>query len=90
VLAGKKLGGVAFVVTNRNIYDSSRLGLEVLAALQHFYTGKLGIAVNARLIGSLDVIAALERGDDPKQILSSEKAARDLFLVIREPYLIYH
>ncbi len=89
-LGGKKLGGVAFVVTNRNTYDSGRLGIEVLSALQHLYPGKINLATSLKLIGSQDTIQKIERGDDPKDILKSEQPGRDSFLTIRERYLLYH
>ncbi len=40
-LAGKMLDGVRFVVTNRDVFDAGRFGIELAAGLQHLYPGKI-------------------------------------------------
>jgi uncharacterized protein YbbC (DUF1343 family) len=81
--------GVRWVVTSREAFDSVRLGLEVAAALQKLYPGKISFAANRKLIGSEAALRALETGEDPRAIEQKlEEPLRD-FMQIREKYLLY-
>ncbi len=81
--------GVRFVLTNRELFDSTRLGLEVAAAIQKLYPGKLDLALDRKLIGSDDVIARIKAGDDPRAIEQSMVDQVAAFVARREPYLLY-
>jgi uncharacterized protein YbbC (DUF1343 family) len=85
-LSGKRVQGVHFMVTNRDIFSSSRLGLELAQALASLYPGKIGFEPNRNLIGSGGVMHALAAGGDAR-------AAADVgiqrFLLVREKYLLY-
>jgi uncharacterized protein YbbC (DUF1343 family) len=81
--------GVRWVVTNRESFDSVRLGLEVAAALQKLYPGKISFAASRKLIGSDAVIGALEAGEDPRAIEQKIEGPLQDFLLIREKYLLY-
>jgi uncharacterized protein YbbC (DUF1343 family) len=80
---------VRFVVTNREAFDASRLGLEVAVALQKLYPGKMDFAVSKKLIGSDAVIRSIAAGDDPRQIQQQMADAVEQFLKVREKYLLY-
>lgn len=86
---GVRVEGVRFVITNRELLDSTRLGLEVGAALEKLYPGKIDFAASKRLIGSDDVVQRLKAGEDPRQILQSFEDPLEAFLKVRERYLIY-
>ncbi len=86
---GVRIEGVRFVITNRELLDSTRLGLEVGAALEKLYPGKIDFAASKRLIGSDDVVQRLKAGEDPRQILQSFEDPLEAFLKVRERYLIY-
>ncbi len=88
-LANNLIEGVRFVITDRNSFDSVRLGLEVAAAIAKLYPGKIVLEDDARLIGSRKVIRALDEGRDPRMILQDEEHALRAFLVLRAKYLIY-
>jgi uncharacterized protein YbbC (DUF1343 family)/CubicO group peptidase (beta-lactamase class C family) len=83
------LEGVRFVITNRDAFDSARLGLEIAAALQKLYPGKMDLDANRKLIGSAEVIRALAAGDDPRDIQQKMVDSVTAFLKIREKYLLY-
>lgn len=87
--AGQWIDGVRFVVTDRDVLDSTRLGLEIVAALVHLYPGKIEFERCRRLIGDHRVLAALERGDDPRRIRNLYEAELNEFLERRERYLLY-
>lgn len=88
-LANKLIEGVRFVVTDREAFDSARLGLELAAAIGRLYPGRIALDDNRRLIGSRRVIEALKAGDDPRKIVQDEQESLRAFLVLRDKYLIY-
>jgi uncharacterized protein YbbC (DUF1343 family)/CubicO group peptidase (beta-lactamase class C family) len=81
--------GVRFVITNRDDFDSARLGLEIGAALQKLYPGKIDFDADKKLIGSAEVIRALAAGDDPRDIQQKTADSVAAFLKLREKYLLY-
>jgi uncharacterized protein YbbC (DUF1343 family) len=86
---GKRIEGLRFQITNREIFDSTRLGLELAAALQRLYPGKIDLTLSKKLIGSDDVIRRLQAGEDPRAIQQTFEDAVEAFLKLREPYLLY-
>ena len=87
--SGKWIEGVRFVITDREIADSSRLGLELAAALVQLYPGHIEWSRSQRLIGSKAVIQQLRQGTDPALIQHNGAAALRQFLEIRKQYLLY-
>ena len=81
--------GVRFVIVNRESLDSTRLGLEVAAAISKLYPGKLDFSLNKRLIGSAETIGQLQAGDDPRTIQQGFQDAVAAFVKMRQPYLLY-
>jgi uncharacterized protein YbbC (DUF1343 family) len=87
--AGVELDGVRFLVTNRDVLDTARLGLELACALRKLYPGQMHFEVNRLLIGASQAIAAIERGDDPQSILAAEERGSEKFRALRRQYLLY-
>lgn len=85
--ASKTIDGVRFIVTNRDIFDSTRLGTEVAAAVRRLYPGKIDFDVDRNLIGSPAFIAGLKAGTEPVALLKAESLER--FLSMRSRYLLY-
>jgi uncharacterized protein YbbC (DUF1343 family) len=88
-LAGKSVEGVRFVITDREAFHSVRLGLELAAAYQKLYPGKMALEGNSRLIGSRGTMEALQQGKDPRTIQGGQEAGLRTFLALRQNYLIY-
>ena len=88
-LAGREVEGVHFVITNRESFDSSRLGLEIASALLQLYPGKISLEPNRKLIGNEQVTRALAAGEDPESIRQQQQDALAGFLQLREKYLLY-
>jgi uncharacterized protein YbbC (DUF1343 family) len=86
---GVRIEGVRFVVTNRELLDSTRLGLELAAGLEKFYPGKIDFRVCGGLIGSDDVIHRLAAGEEARTIQQSFTDAVADFVQSREKYLLY-
>jgi uncharacterized protein YbbC (DUF1343 family) len=85
--AGRMIEGVHFTITDRDAFNSTRLGTELAAALQKLYPGKIDFAVNKPLIGNNAFIQALAAGQDPEQLLNAESL--DQFMATRAKYLLY-
>ena len=81
--------GVRFVITDREQFDSIRLGLEVAYALHKLYPGKIDFEQSKQLIGSRKVIEALKAGDDPRVIEQGLMNDIANFMNRRRPYLLY-
>jgi uncharacterized protein YbbC (DUF1343 family)/CubicO group peptidase (beta-lactamase class C family) len=88
-LAGVELEGARFTVTDRAVFDAGRFGLELAAALQKLYPGRIDFAKNRKLIGSEDALRRLATGDDPKEIWESEQLPLERFNKTRSKYLLY-
>ena len=81
--------GVRLVIVNRELLDSTRLGLEVAAAIAKLYPGRMDFSLNKLLIGSAEAIRQLQAGDDPRTIQQGFQDAVAAFVKMREPYLLY-
>jgi uncharacterized protein YbbC (DUF1343 family) len=87
--SGVWVEGVRLIVTDREVFDSERLGLEIAAALQKLYPGKVSFPTNRILIGEDETIRALAAGDDPRAIRQRQEHSVQKFLALREKYLLY-
>ncbi len=89
-LAGQSLEGVRFVITDRESFDSSRLGIELAAAIQKLYPGKLDLEKCRFLIGSRPLIQQLNSADpDTYALWSAAQLEASRFAERRKPYLLY-
>jgi uncharacterized protein YbbC (DUF1343 family) len=80
---------VRFVITDRDAFDSVRLGLEVGYALEKLYPGKIAWDANRFLIGNAAVLTAEKAATDPKTTLGEIEPALSAFIVRRQKYLLY-
>jgi uncharacterized protein YbbC (DUF1343 family) len=87
--AGKTIDGVRFVVTDRNSFDSTRLGLELGFALEKLYPGKIPWDLNRFLIGNHEVITAGKADLDPRATVQKMEDSLAPFLSRREKFLLY-
>ena len=74
------------MITNRDIFTPSQLGLDVAAGLAALYPGKIVWEANRNLIGSSGVMHALASGEDAD---SAARTGIEEFLRVRQRYLIY-
>ncbi len=86
---GRTIPGVRFVVTDRNVFDSTRLGLELGYAFEKLYPGRIPWDTNRYLIGNQEVIAAEKSGVDPRTTIQKMEDSLAAFVKRREKYLLY-
>jgi len=87
--AGTTIQGVRFVITDRNSFDSTRLGLEVGYALEKLYPGKIPWDTNRFLIGNHEVVERGKVAADPRETVQKMKDSLAAFLSKRDKYLLY-
>ena len=87
--AGQLIEGVRFVITDRNAFDSTRLGLELGYAFEKLYPGKIPWDTNRFLIGSHQVIADGINAVDPRTTVQKMQDSLAAFVKLREKYLLY-
>jgi len=87
--AGKEIEGIRLVITNRESFNSTRFGLELAAALEKLYPGKIQLAANERLIANRRIIKQMEAGRDPRLIALEQDEEIKTFLARREQHLLY-
>jgi len=87
--AGTACQGVTISVTDRSVFQSMRLGLEVADALNKMYPGQFKLGKIIELLGSQSTLDRLQRGDAPADIVAGWTAELDRFRAMRAKYLLY-
>ena len=87
--AGRTVQGVRFVITDRESFDSTRLGIELAAALEKLYPGKIDLDACRFLIGNREIIHKLQAGEDASAIWSEAQKQAAQFDSRRQRYLLY-
>jgi uncharacterized protein YbbC (DUF1343 family) len=87
--AGKPCHGVRILLADRTALNAPRLGIELIAALHRLYPDQFTVRDTLRLIGSRDILAAIEAGQDPSAIESRWLPALQAFETVRIKYLLY-
>jgi SSS family transporter len=85
---GKTIPGIAFTVTDRNVFNSPEMGIELLSALHHLYPD-FQLAKAAHLVTNVDTMRALTNEEDPRKIAEGWAADLAAFEKRRQAYLIY-
>jgi uncharacterized protein YbbC (DUF1343 family) len=87
--AGKQIEGVRLMITDRELYSALRLGLEIGAALEKLYPGKIDWNGSMRLIGSRQAVEGIRSGMDPRSLEEQLNLEVKAFAEKRKAYLIY-
>jgi uncharacterized protein YbbC (DUF1343 family) len=87
--SGQMIDGVRFVITDRESFDSTRLGIELAVALRTLYPGKIDFDKCKTLIGSHDTINALTQGNEAIDIYTAAQTEAAKFADRRKQYLLY-
>jgi uncharacterized protein YbbC (DUF1343 family) len=87
--AGQTIEGVRFVITDRESFDSTRLGIELAVALRTLYPGKIDFEKCKSLIGSHAVVDALTQGEEAIDIWTPAQTDAAKFAERRKQFLLY-
>jgi uncharacterized protein YbbC (DUF1343 family) len=85
----RSIEGVQITVLDRERLRSTRLGLELAAALIRFYPEQVRLEETAKLVGHRATLENLEGGHSPNAIWREWEAAQTGFLEVRRRYLLY-
>jgi uncharacterized protein YbbC (DUF1343 family) len=86
----QECNGLDIQLVNRDVFDSSRLGLELLAATLKFHPGKFTLDRKIMLLLGNDKAAErLKRGQTGSEVNESLRDELDGFRKIRAKYLLY-
>ncbi len=88
-LKGQLIQGVRFVITDRESFGATRLGLEIAGAIHKLFPGKLDFQINKGLIGNPATIRMILAGEDPRVIQDQQAGELADFVARRGKYLIY-
>ena len=87
---GKSIDGIRFVLTDRDLFSAARLAMELGAAFEKLYPGKMDWEVNRFLIGNRTLIDTLKKGGaDPRLLSDKLDAENEKYLARRARYLLY-
>ncbi len=85
----RTIEGCRFTITDRDEFDSTRLGLEIAFALRSLWPGKIDLEANRWLIGNRHVLQEMEDGTDPDSIVDELMDPLRAFREARRQYLLY-
>jgi uncharacterized protein YbbC (DUF1343 family)/CubicO group peptidase (beta-lactamase class C family) len=88
-LSGKEIQGVRFVVTDREAFDSVRLGMELANVLNKLYPGRLDFRACQNLIGNHRLVDGLLNNEDAEQLEAEMRDELEAFLNRRKAFLLY-
>jgi uncharacterized protein YbbC (DUF1343 family)/CubicO group peptidase (beta-lactamase class C family) len=86
---GVRIEGVRFQVVNRELLNAGLLGMELIAAIEKLYPGKVDFSLSKRIIGSTDIITRLKAGEDPRNLETLMQDDIEAFAAKRAKYLLY-
>ncbi len=81
--------GVQIVLLDRQVLDSPALGIEIASALHRLYANDFQLDKTLGLIGSREVLKAIEEGQDPTSIVQYWQGPLEQFCNLRSKYLLY-
>ncbi|MGO9621285.1 MAG: serine hydrolase [Desulfobaccales bacterium] len=86
---GQRCQGVRLRLVDRQALDTPALGVEIASALYRLYPGKFQLDQTLSMVGSRQVLQALKRGDDPREIQRRWQPGLAAFSRRRAQYLLY-
>jgi uncharacterized protein YbbC (DUF1343 family) len=81
--------GARVEVTDRKVFQTMRMGLEIAAGLARLYPENFHVAKMIDLLGNAETVGKLEQGEAPAAIVSSWRADLAVFRRKRAKYLFY-
>jgi uncharacterized protein YbbC (DUF1343 family) len=81
--------GVQIVLVDRQALDSPALGVEIASALYRLYPREFQLYKTSGLIGSREVLRAIQEGQDPNAIVQKWQGPLEQFCKLRSKYLLY-
>jgi uncharacterized protein YbbC (DUF1343 family) len=74
---------------DRQALDSPALGIEIVSALHRLYPKAFQLDKTLGLIGSRQVLKAIQEGQDPTSVVKNWQGPLEQFSNLRSKYLLY-
>jgi uncharacterized protein YbbC (DUF1343 family)/CubicO group peptidase (beta-lactamase class C family) len=87
--SGQKCEGVNILLTDRNSFDASELGVELASALHKLYPDQFHMERMLDLLVNQPVYDAIAAEEDPRRIAADWQERLEKFQQMRQKYLIY-
>jgi uncharacterized protein YbbC (DUF1343 family) len=87
--AGRVCRGVFILVTDRQVLQPVRLGLEVASMLHRLYPTEYRLEKETNLLGSETALSHILAGEDPAGVVQAWKADEKQWRHLRSRYLLY-
>ena len=87
--AGQLCHGLRILLTERDVLDGPELGIEIAAALHHFYPDQFQLEKMSGLLANRAVLEAISAGQDPEHIAESWRPQIEAFERQRQSALLY-
>jgi uncharacterized protein YbbC (DUF1343 family) len=81
--------GIRIVLLDRQVLDSPSLGIEIASALHRLYPNEFQVDKTLGLIGSHQVLNAIQEGQDPVSVVQNWQEPLEQFCNLRSKYLFY-
>jgi uncharacterized protein YbbC (DUF1343 family) len=81
--------GVRIILLDRQAFDPTALGIEILSALYRLFPKSFQIDKTLDIIGTRWILQAIKSGEDPNSIVQKWQEELEQFLKIRSKYLLY-
>lgn len=89
VFKDEQLRGINIIVTNREIFNSVRNGIEIAAALRKLYPTDWQVDKYSRLLVNQEIFDLVKRGESPENIEKADNSKNEEFIKRRASYLLY-
>jgi len=86
---GELCEGVRIALTDRNLLQPFRMGIEIASALGKLYPGRFETAKMIFLVGNAETVKQLSDGKNPTAIVASWNKDLEAFRKVRGKYLLY-
>ena len=86
---GELCEGVRIALTDRNLLQPLRMGIEIASALGKLYPGRFETAKMIFLVGNAETVKQLSDGKNPTAIVASWNKDLEAFHKVRAKYLLY-
>jgi len=86
---GELCEGVRIALTDRNLLQPLRMGIEIASALGKLYPGRFETAKMIFLVGNAETVKQLSDGKNPTAIVASWNKDLEAFRKVRGKYLLY-
>ncbi len=89
IFKGEECSGINIIITDRKVFETVRVGIEIAAALHKLYPAEWQVEKYGRLLVNAEVLELLKRGESPENIKNAWQRSNEGFIKRQAPFLLY-